>query len=157
RRLALLVPMLAVSVLLSGCWAPGTSPGPLIEQTIPQEVDVAAVEETMLAILPGVDAGLEISDETGIGNPSFGSDWSEVDHDATRGAAVSRGLTAAGWADASGPGFYAVFEVVGRESVVDADGAAHEISTVAREPYALPAEAGCPTPEYEVVRAPNHP
>jgi hypothetical protein len=156
RPLALLVPTLAVSVLLSGCWALNPGADPVVEQTISQEIDVAAIEQAMLAILPGAETGLEVSDETGTANPSFGSDWSEVDHDASRVARVSRGLTSAGWADASGPGFYAVFEVVRMESMLDADGALHDISTIASEPYSLPAEVGFPTTEYEAVRTPNH-
>jgi len=155
RPLALLIPVLAVSVLLSGCGAPGAAPQPTVEQTIPEEVDVAAVEQAMLAILPGDGTGLEVSDETGLDNSSFGSDWSDVDHDAKRVARASRGLTSPGWADASGPGFYAVFEVVLMESVRHADSALHDISTIAREPYSLPAEDDFPVTEYEAVRAPS--
>lgn len=154
RPLVLLAPLLALSVL-SGCAGLGTGPQPVVEQTSPPDVDLAAVEKAMLAILPGAGTGLELMDETGTDNSSFGSDWSEVDHDANRVARASRGLTSPGWADASGPGFSAVFEVVMMKTERAADGALHDISTIAREPYSLPAEDGFPTTEYEVVRAPS--
>src|SRR5690554_2487926 len=155
RPLVLLVPTLAISMLLSGCWAPDVPPKPVVEQTVPQELDLEAVEEAMLAILPTVESGFEISDDTGTTGQSFGSDWSDVDHDANRLARVSRGLTSAGWADASGPGFYAVFEVVRMKSELAADGVLHDISTISRDAYTLEAEDGLPLTEYDVVRQPS--
>ncbi len=154
RPLALLVPTLVLSVLVGGCSAPAPAPAPAAEQPADPAVDVPAVEDVILAILPGEGSGLEISDETGTENQSFGSDWSEVDHDSNRVARVSRALTSPGWNDASGPAFYAVFEVVLMESARHADGALHDISTIARDPYSLPAEDGLPVTEYEAVRAP---
>src|SRR5690554_4936751 len=154
RPLVLLAPTLAISMLLGGCWALDLPQEPVVEQTAPPEVDLEAVEEAMLAILPGADTGLEIFDDTGTGSPSFGSDWSEIDHDANRLARVSRGLTSLGWADASGPGFYAVFELVLMEDARAADGAIHDISTTARNPYTFDGEDGAPTTEYEGVREP---
>ncbi len=154
RPLALLVPTLAISLLLSGCWALGPGPDPVVEQTAPPEVDIAAAEQAMLAIAPGADSGLEVFDETGISYPTFGSDWSEVDHDANRLARASRGLTSPGWADASGPGFYAVFELVLMDDARAADGVMHDISTAARSPYTFEGEDGAPTTEYEGVRDP---
>src|SRR5690554_3968459 len=155
RPLVLLAPTLAISMLLGGCWALDLPQEPVVEQTAPPEVDLEAVEEAMLAILPGADTGLEIFDDTGTGSPSFGSDWSEIDHDANRLARASRGLTSPGWADLSGPGFYAVFEVVLMESEVAADGAIHDISTISPAPYTAPAVDDLPLTEYDVVRQPS--
>lgn len=154
----LAVPLLAATaaVLLAGCISlpvpqSTTSPDPSPTESTP--LDVAAVEEALFEIMPVLGAEREdfvVLDLRGLADPTFGADWSLVDHDALRVARAVRSFESPGWADGNrGPGFWLDFEVVRMPSAAAADATMTDIASAARDPYTIPADDGSSETEFE--------
>lgn len=132
----------AAVAMLTGCLPlPFTPPRP--SPTEDRRVQVEAAEELMMETMPFDAGGFEVHEQTGLAEATFGSDWSEVDHDATRYARSFRSFESVGWADSSrGPAFWIDFEVVLMESGAAAETAVHEVALAAEKPYTIASEDG---------------
>lgn len=139
------LPLVVLALVLSGCFAPAQPQSTPTPTTIDvEELDIAAIEAELLAILPAVADGFLVDESTGVDEgETFGNDWSVQDHEAARVARAVRSFESVGWADRSlGAGFWFDIQVVLMESLAAADAAMYEIAGAVREPYTLDAPDG---------------
>src|SRR5690606_39700225 len=76
----------------------GGSPSPDVEFVDPQTIDPRAAEDLMREALPVAPADFDVYDGDGLGEETFASDWSVVNHDARRVARILRAIESPGWA-----------------------------------------------------------
>lgn len=160
-RLRLSVVVVATATLLSltaciGAPSESASPTPTPTPDDWTTVDVAAVEELMRAALPTAPDDHDVVNETGLDEPTFGADWSVVDHDAQRVARVLRGAVSPGWADSrNGPGYSVVWEIVLMESDDAAGTAFNALAAAVAEPYTVDSDDGTVKDELAPVAEPS--
>jgi hypothetical protein len=159
----LTVPAAALLVLaLTGCVGlplpvpGGRTPSPTVEVVDPQTIDQPAAEHLMREALPVAPADFDVENSEGLGEQTFASDWSVVDHDARRVARVVRTSESPGWADYSrGPGFVFDVEIVLMESTDAAGAAYNEIASAVAQPYEYTSDDGSLRTEYAPLAEPS--
>jgi hypothetical protein len=155
HRLLVLPAVAALAFALTACVGlpfplpGGATPSPAVPAVDPQTVDVQAAEDLMREALPVAPADFDVENSEGLGEQTFASDWSVVDHDARRVARVLRTSESPGWADYSrGPGFVFDVEIVLMESTDAAGAAYNEVASAVKEPYEYTSDDGQVKSEY---------
>lgn len=131
RRIVATAGVGALVLALSACF-------PTLRPSTPAPLDVAAIEETMLGIMPPAPEGFTSEEETGLDGETFGSGWADVDYEASRVARAQRTFESLGWHDPSqGPGIWVELQVVRMESVAVADATMEALAGAVAQPYTL--------------------
>lgn len=131
RRIVATVGVGALVLALSACFPPLRPP-------TPAPLDVSAIEDAILGIMPPALDGYVSEDETGLGGETFGSGWADVDYDALRVARAQRTFESRGWSDASqGFGIWVELQVVRMESAAVADTTMDALAAAVAQPYTL--------------------
>ncbi len=162
HRLLVIPAVAALALALTACVGlpfpvpGGGTPSPTASAVDPQTVDVRAAEDLMREALPVAPADFDVSNDEGLTDETFASDWSVVDHDARRVARVLRESETPGWADFSrGAGYIFDVEIVLMESADAAGVAYNEIASAVSEPYEYTSDDGSLRREYSPVPEPS--
>jgi hypothetical protein len=157
RHRLLVVPIvIAVTLCLTACIrlplpGPGAGPTPKPTSTSadPASVDVAVAEQLMREALPVAPEDFDVDDGEGLDEPSFGGDWTDIDHDAQRVARVWLDSETPGWSDFSqGPGFYFDVEIVLMTSEDSAGLAFNDLAGGAANAYSYDSDDGTRRTDY---------
>jgi hypothetical protein len=162
HRLLVLPAVAALAFALTACVGlpfplpGGATPSPVVPAVDPQTVDVRAAEDLMREALPVAPADFDVENSGGLGEQTFASDWSVVDHDARRVARVLRTSESPGWADYSrGPGYVFDVEIVLMESTDAAGAAYNEIASAVAQPYEYTSDDETLRTEYAPLPEPS--
>lgn len=133
------------------------APSPSVETIEPDvPVDPAVVEDLMMGAMPVVGSDYDIEEQRGLGELTFGSDWSEIDHNAVREARAVRIITSPGWVGTtSGPAYRLLFEVIYMGSDQAAETAINDFALSVQTPSTSTADDGSSTATYEPVTTPT--
>lgn len=144
----------ALVATLTGCLPfplpqrPSPTPSETVETDAPS--DLAVIEDLMMDAMPVVGAEYDIEEQRGLGELTFGSDWSEVDHNAAREARAVRIITSPGWTGASdGPAYRLLFEIIYMGTDRAAEAAINDFALSVQHPSTSTADDGSSSADYQ--------
>jgi hypothetical protein len=146
RRLLAVPAVVAVLLGLAACTPQPGDPDATPTASATQDlrlIDAAEAEELMRTALPVAPSDFDVYNLAGLGEETFGTGWSETDHDALRVARVLRGAESPGWADFSrGPGYLTVTELLLMESDDAAGLTFNALASALADAYTIEADDG---------------